>query len=73
MIEYVFKKPYTCELGTIAEGRSMRVASYNGSDYIYMDGGILETAYNNILMELITNPRLHREYLTDKEVIENKV
>lgn len=73
MIEYVFKKPYNCELGTIAEGRSMRVASYNGINYIYMDGGILETSYNDILMKLINNPKLHNEYLSDREVIENKV
>lgn len=73
MVEYIFKKPYQCELGTIAEGRSMRIAKYNGKEYLYMDGGMLETSYNGILMNLIKNPKLKNEYLEERTILENKV
>lgn len=73
MVEYVFKKPYQCELGTIAEGRSIRIATYDGKEYLYMDGGMLETSYNDILLNLIKNSKLRSEYLEERTILENKV
>jgi hypothetical protein len=32
---------------------------------IYFDGGLLNPAYYGIMMELINNPKMHKEYLVE--------
>lgn len=73
MIEYVLKKPYTCEFGTLHEGASMRVMTFNGAPVVFYEGGMVEGGYASILLNLITNKKLHDEYLYDREVIKDKV
>ena len=73
MIEYVLKKPYVCAFGTLNQGGSIRVMSYNGKDVVFYDGGMVNGDYGEILLNLIETPSLHQEYLYDREVINNKV
>ena len=73
MIEYVFKKPYTCSMGTLQEGASMRVMSYNGKPVVFYEGGMVNGGYGDILLNLIETPSLHQEYLYDRKVIDNKL
>lgn len=73
MIEYVLKKPYQCEFGTLREGSTMRVMTYNNVPVVFYEGGMVEGGYTDILLKLIENPKLHSEYLEDREVIKNKV
>lgn len=73
MIEYILKKPYVCALGTLSQGASIRVMSYNGKEVVFYDGGMVNGGYGDILLNLIETPSLHQEYLYDREVINNKV
>lgn len=73
MIEYVFKKPYKCEFGVLREGSTMRVMTYNGQSVVFFEGGMTEGGYNDMLLNIIENKKLHDEYLYDRPVIENKV
>lgn len=73
MTEYVLKKPYSCEFGTLRQGTSMRVMTFDGKPVVYYEGGMVEGGYGRILLKLITDENLHREYLYDRDVVENKV
>jgi hypothetical protein len=59
--KFRFKKKFECEEGEIHEGSEI-VLMDNG---IYFDGGLLNPAYYGIMMELINNPKIHKEYLVE--------
>lgn len=73
MIEHVFKKEYKCELGSLKEGTAIRVMTYNGKPVVYYEGGMVNGGYADILLKIIKDSNLHNEYLSDREVIKNKV
>ena len=72
MVEYILKKPYACQLGTLQEGGSIRVMTYNGKAVAFYDGGMVDDGYGRILLNLINDPSLHEEYLFDRNIIVNK-
>ena len=47
MVEYILKKPYACQLGTLQEGGSIRVMTYNGKAVAFYDGGMVDDGYGN--------------------------
>ena len=69
MIEYVFKKPYTCDMGTIEEGSTIREVRQT----IYFNGGMVLPAYAKLLREIINDKEICEEYIVKKKIIENKV
>lgn len=73
MIEYVFKKPYVCEFGTLQQGATMRIMSYNGKPVVFYEGGMVDGGYGDILLNLIKTPSLREEYLHERNVIDDKV
>lgn len=73
MIEYVLKKPYDCEMGTLHKGASIRIMCYDGRPVIYYDGGMVEGRYSDILLRLIKDKRMNSEYVIERSVIDNKV
>ena len=38
-----------------------------------MNGGMLHPAYNNMIMNIINNPKLRKEYLIEMDIIPNKI
>lgn len=69
MVEYVFKKPYTCRLGTLSQGSTIRF--FRGA--VYFDGGMVDGGYGKILYDIVNNPQLKNEYLVEREIIDNKI
>lgn len=69
MVEYVFKKPYTCRLGTLSQGSTIRF--FRGA--VYFDGGMVDSGYGKILYDIVNNPQLKNEYLVEIEIIDNKI
>ena len=64
--KYVFIKQFKTNEGVIPEGSEIR-----GS--IYMNGCMLHPAYNNMIMNIINNPKLRKEYLIEMDIIPNKI
>ena len=69
MIEYVFKKPYTCRFGKLSQGSTIRF--FRGA--VYFDGGMVDGSYGRILTDIVNNKQLASEYLVKREVIDNKI
>ena len=69
MIEYIFKKPYKCKLGTLSQGSSIRF--FRGA--VYFDGGMVDAGYGRILSNLVNNKKLADEYLVNREVVSNEI
>ena len=69
MIEYVFKKPYTCDMGTIKEGSTIREVRQT----IYFNGGMVLPTYAKLLRDIINNKEICEEYLLKRKIIENKI
>lgn len=69
MIEYIFKKPYVCKLGTLSQGSSIRF--FRGA--VYFDGGMVDAGYGRILSDIVNNKQLANEYLVKREVVNNEI
>lgn len=67
--KYVFIKPFKTNEGVIPEGSEIIIFRGN----VYMNGGLLHPAYNNMIMNIINNPKLRKEYLREVEIIANKI
>lgn len=67
--KYVFIKQFKTNEGVIPEGSEIIV--FRGS--IYMNGGMLHPAYNSMIMNIINNPKLRKEYLIEMDIIPNKI
>ena len=63
--KFRFKKEFTCPDGTIREGSEIVLIG----DRMYFDGGMVNPAYYDTLMEIINTPQIAKEYL--KEVFVN--
>lgn len=67
--KYIFIKPFKTNEGVIPEGSEIIIFRGN----VYMNGGLLHPAYNNMIMNIINNPKLRKEYLREAEIIANKI
>lgn len=67
--KYIFIKPFKTNEGVIPEGSEIIIFRGN----VYMNGGLLHPAYNNMIMNIINNPKLRKEYLREVEIIANKI
>jgi len=68
-IKYVFKRPYVVDEGTIPEGSEIIVFR----DVIYLNGGMIHPAYQEMLRKIVDTPRLNHEYLKEMPIIHNKI
>ena len=69
MVEYIFKKPYTCKLGTLSQGSSIRF--FRGA--VYFDGGMVDAGYGRILLDIVNNKKLADQYLVQVEVVNYEI
>lgn len=67
--KYVFIKPFKTNEGVIPEGSEIIIFRGN----VYMNGGLLHPAYNNMIMNILNNSSLKKEYLIEVEIIANKI
>ena len=69
MKKYVFKKAYSNESGTIAEGSD--ICKVHGC--WYFNNGLVDGYYQNFFESLVNNPKLKVEYLQEEKLIYNKI
>lgn len=67
--KYVFKKPYTVDEGTIPEGSDIIIFR----DVVYLNGGMIHPAYQEIIRKIVDTPTLKEKYLKEVPIINNKV
>ena len=68
-VKYVFIKEFKTQDGNIPQGTE--IILFRG--FVYMNGGMVHPAYNNILINIINNQKLHDEYLREVNIIHNKL
>lgn len=66
--KYVFKKPFIADEGTIPEGSEIIVFR----DIIYLNGGMIHPAYQEMLRKIVDTPSLNIKYLKELPIIRNK-
>ena len=67
--KYVFKKTYTCSMGTINEGRE--ITTFKGM--LFIDGGIIPEPYASDMRKLFNDDKFVKEYIRIENIIKNKV
>lgn len=67
--KYVFIKKFITNEGYIPEGTEIVFFR----DGIYMNGGLLQPSYYNIIQNIIDNDALRKEYLKECNIIYNKI
>lgn len=67
--KYVFIQPYSSREGVIPEGSEIIVFR----DVVYLNGGMIHPAYQKMLMDIIQNEKLNKEYLKEVQIIQNKI
>lgn len=67
--KYVFKIPFVVDEGTIPEGSEIIVFR----DIIYLNGGMIHPAYQEMLRKIIDTPSLNEKYLKEIRIIQNKI
>ena len=67
--KYVFIKPYNSKEGVIPEGSEIIIFR----NVVYLNGGMIHPAYQQTLMDIVTNKRLNNEYLKEVSIIQNKI
>lgn len=67
--KFVFIKSFKSPHGTIPEGSEITI--FRG--FIYMNGGMIQPAYNQIILGIINDPQLKNEYIREEEIIHNKI
>jgi hypothetical protein len=67
--KYVFKIPFIADEGTIPEGSEIIVFR----DVVYLNGGMIHPAYQEILRNIIDTPSLNEKYLKELQIISNKI
>lgn len=66
---FIFKKDYTTSYGTIKKNSELRL--FRG--FVYLNGGMLHQAYQDMFINLVNNDGLRNEYLEEINIIENKI
>lgn len=67
--KYVFKRSYRTEEGVIPEGSEIILFR----DVVYLNGGMIHPAYQELLRKIIDTPSLNIQYLKKIPIIHNKV
>lgn len=67
--KYVFKIPFVVDEGTIPEGSEIIVFR----DVIYLNGGMIHPAYQEMLRKIVDTPSLNEKYLKEMRIIQNKL
>lgn len=67
--KYVFKIPFVVDEGTIPEGSEIIVFR----DIIYLNGGMIHPAYQEMLRKIVDTPSLNEKYLKELRIIQNKL
>lgn len=67
--KYVFKIPFVVDEGTIPEGSEIIVFR----DVIYLNGGMIHPAYQEMLRKIVDTPSLNEKYLKEMRIIQNKI
>jgi hypothetical protein len=67
--KYVFKIPFVVDEGTIPEGSEIIVFR----DVIYLNGGMIHPAYQELLRKIVDTPSLNEKYLKELRIIQNKI
>ena len=67
--KYIFIKPFKCSQGIIPEGSEIVIFR----SFIYMNGGMIQPAYNQVIMGILNDPQLKKEYIREEEIIHNKI
>ena len=67
--KYIFKKEYKTPHGNIPI--NTEIILFRG--FVYMNGGMIHSAYANIFHQILNNPQLKNEYLREVNVIHNKI
>lgn len=70
MVRYRFIKKYDSYEGTIPEGSEITVMDNNA---VYFNGGLVHTAYQNMLKKMIEDSKIRNEYLRETSIPHNKV
>jgi hypothetical protein len=67
--KYAFKIPFVVDEGTIPEGSEIIVFR----DIIYLNGGMIHPAYQEMLRKIVDTPSLKEKYLKELRIIQNKL
>ncbi len=67
--KYIFKIPFVVDEGTIPEGSEIIVFR----DIIYLNGGMIHPAYQEMLRKIVDTPSLNEKYLKEMRIIQNKI
>jgi hypothetical protein len=67
--KYAFKIPFVVDEGTIPEGSEIIVFR----DIIYLNGGMIHPAYQEMLRKIVDTPSLNEKYLKELRIIQNKL
>ena len=67
--KYAFKIPFVVDEGTIPEGSEIIVFR----DVVYLNGGMIHPAYQELLRKIIDTPSLNEKYLKELQIINNKI
>ena len=67
--KYAFKIPFVVDEGTIPEGSEIIVLR----DIIYLNGGMIHPAYQEMLRKIVDTPSLNEKYLKELRIIQNKL
>lgn len=67
--KYVFKRPFVADEGTIPEGSEIILFR----DVVYLNGGMIHPAYQEMLKKIVDTPSLNIQYLKEMPIIKNKV
>ena len=67
--KYVFIKDYSTRDGVIKKGSDIII--FRG--FLYLNGGMVLPAYAAQLMKVINDKKLFNEFLTEVEIIKNKI
>lgn len=67
--KYIFKIPFVVDEGTIPEGSEIIVFR----DIIYLNGGMIHPAYQEMLRKIVDTPSLNEKYLKEMQIIQNKI
>lgn len=67
--KYAFKIPFIVDEGTIPEGSEIIVFR----DVVYLNGGMIHPAYQELLRKIIDTPSLNEKYLKELQIINNKI
>lgn len=67
--KYVFKEAYQTEDGTIPEGTEIIV--FRG--LVYINGGMADAYSRRIILNIISNNNDFKKYLTQVQLINNKI